>query len=104
MKFALKKAINYRDGKLKELDLDLDALTGYDILSVESELRSAGVQVPAWEYSREFLLGVAARASKMPVDALKNLGVRDFTNIINEVLIFLAGTATDGAAEKNSGE
>lgn len=104
MRIELLKRVNYRDGELEAVNLELENLTGYDVLSAESELRAAGVQVVAWETSREFLLTVAAKASHLPSEVLKSLGAQDFMRIINEVMIFLAGPATQPATVKNSGK
>lgn len=94
MKIELSKAIPYKDAQLKELELELENMTGKDILQVESDMKASGENIAAWEYSRSFLLNVAARASHLPVEVLQNLNVKDFTRVINETLNFLAGGAS----------
>lgn len=94
MKIKLSKGISYKDAELKELDLELGDMTARDILTVESDMRIKGEQVAAWEYSRSFLLNIAARACHLPVEVLQNLNVKDFTRIVNETLNFLAGGVT----------
>lgn len=91
MKIELSKPIQYKDTELKEIEFALEDMTGKDLLKVESDLRAGGVNVPAWEYSRAFLIQVAASASHLPVEVLRGASVKDFTRIINEVLTFLAG-------------
>lgn len=93
MKISLKKNLSFKDNQISEIDFDFENLTGSDILSVEKEIRATGENIAAWEYSRSFLLAVAARACHLPVEVLKNLSLPDFTKIINETLNFLAGAA-----------
>lgn len=93
MKLTLSKKIPYRDSDISEIDFEFENLTGNDILTVEREQRASGETVAAWEYSRSFLLAVAAKACHLPVDVLKNLSLPDFTKAINETLNFLAGAA-----------
>ena len=103
MKLELTQAIKYHDEELKALDLELENLTGADVLNVESELKAAGENVAAWEYSRVFLLGVAARACHLPFEVMKTLGLNDFMRVINEVLAFFAGGVSAGLTAQNSG-
>lgn len=104
MKITLTKALQYRDEELQELDLELDTLTGNDLIDVEEELKRKGVTVNAWEYSRTYLIAVAARALHIPAEALKGLNVKDFTAVVNEVLSFLAGAGSDSATVSGSGK
>ena len=104
MKITLTKGISYQDKEITELDINLDDLTGQDLLDVEEQLKRKNITVNAWEYSRVFLLAVAAHASGLPMECLKGMNVRDFTAVINEVLSFLAGAVSEDATEKVSGE
>ena len=91
MKITLSKPLTVRDEALCELELDLSALTGKDLLDVEAALKAKGISVAAWEYSRSFCAAVAAKALGIPSAALNELPASDFTKIVNETLIFLAG-------------
>lgn len=104
MKITLTKAISYQDKELKQLDINLEDLTGQDLLDVEEQLKRKNITVNAWEYSRVFLLAVAAHAARVPMEAMKTMNVKDFTAVINEVLSFLAGAVSEDATEKVSGE
>ena len=91
MIITLSTPLKYKDSQLSQLDLDLHTLTGRDLINAEETLKRSGVQVAAWEFSRQFLLEVAAKALHMPSEVLKDLSAGDFTRVINEVLSFLAG-------------
>ena len=91
MKITLSKPLAVRDETLTEIDLDLSNLTGKDILDVENMLKAKGITVAAWEYSRAFCAAVAAKAIGIPAAALNELPASDFTKIVNETLVFLAG-------------
>lgn len=102
MKITLTKPITYQDTTLKELDLTLNNLTGQDLIDVEEHLKRKGITVNAWEYSRTYLISIAARALNIQAEALKTLSAKDFTAIINETLSFLAGTASENATQESS--
>ena len=65
MKIQLKKAIMHKGEELKELDLSLDRLTGNDLIEVEEQAIKAGNNAfSATDFSRVYLIAVAARAMK----------------------------------------
>lgn len=99
MKIKLDKPISANGREITLLNLELESLTGNDLLTAEDEMKRKGLTVAAWEYSREFLCTVAARALKLPSESLKELSAKTFTQIINEVLSFLAGTEPQTATE-----
>lgn len=96
MKIELTKPLLWKENEITTLDLNLEDLTGNDLIDTEDDLKRKGVSVNAWEYSRTYLVALAARALHIPADILKTLSAKDFTTIINEVLSFLAGTASEG--------
>lgn len=102
MKITLSKPLKYQDKELKEIDLELDSLTGQDLIDVEEDLKRKGLTVNAWDYSRTYLISLAGRAMNIPANALKKLSAKDFTTIINETLSFLAGTASETVQAKSS--
>ena len=91
MKIKLAKALSVRGESLTELELDLDKLTGQDIIEVEKQIDTAGdgraLVLP--EYSKVYLAAVAARALKVPREALNMLTARDFTRLTQAVQNFL---------------
>ena len=98
MKITLKKAISATGKSIKELDLDLDSLTGNDLIEAEKQVMVTDNIPVVMDFNRSFLISVAARASKIPADALKSLSAKDFSNITNTVQRFLTGTDS-GEAE-----
>lgn len=91
MKITLTRPLTVKNESLTELELDLSSLTGKDLLDVEASLKAKGVSVAAWEYSRSFCAAVAAKSLGIPSAALNELPASDFTKIVNETLLFLAG-------------
>lgn len=91
MRIKLNKEIEFNGKKYNELTLDLESLTGNDLINAEESLRSKGIMTAgASDFSRIYILTVASYALKMPVEVLKGLSAKDFTRIINETLVFLA--------------
>lgn len=101
MKITLTQPLKYQDKEVKVLDVDMDGLTGNDLIDTEEELKKRGIVVNAWEYSRTYLIALAARAVHIPVEALRGLSAKDFTAIINEVLSFLAGASSGDTTGKS---
>lgn len=104
MKILLHKPLKHKGEDLTELDLNLEELTGYDLIEVEQQVNNSndGRAILMPEYSKNYLITVAARALHMPVEALKQLSARDFTNITRTTQNFLLAsdsvenTETDG--------
>ena len=96
MKIHLKKAISFKGNELQTLDLDLDTLTGEDLIKAESEvLQSGGTPLQTLSFSRPYAITVAAKALRMPVEILRQMGARDFSKIVNEVQTFLAASDSE---------
>jgi len=102
MKVQLTKALKYKDKELIELDLLLDELTGMDLIDVEKQVNdpddSKLMILP--EYSKRYLIAVAARAAHLPKEVLYSLGARDFTAVSIAVRNFLTG-AGSGTQEQS---
>lgn len=95
MKIELSRSIKYKEAELNELDLDLESLTAYDLLNAEDDLRRQGITVSVWDYSRPFMIQIAARAMHIPVEVLKTMNAVDFVKVCNVVGGFLLGTASE---------
>lgn len=98
MKIVLSKPIEFNGVSHNELDLELEKLTGNDLIEAEELLRSRGITTGAGDYSRNYLLAVASRALNIAPDALRGLNAKDFTRLINETLIFLAVSDSEAGA------
>ena len=99
MKITLSHPVPYKDTQLDTLDLDLDALTGNDLIAIEDSLRASG-QVNL--FSQSYFAAIAARSAHIPVEVLKSLPVRDFMKVTSEVINFLGGTASEESVQENS--
>ena len=106
MKIQLKKAITHKGNELTTLDLELDNLTGNDLIDVEDQILKTGNPIQSTDFSRVYLITVAARALHMPVEILKQMCARDFARVVNEVRNFLTALDSDeeNHPEESSGE
>lgn len=101
MKIELSKPLHYKDTELSELDIDLDSLTGRDLIDIEDALQAKGKRINAWEMSRSFLIAVAAKGAHLPAEVLEATTISDFTKITGEVISFLAGLASGDSMPDN---
>jgi hypothetical protein len=89
----LTKPIEIDGNKIDVIKLDLESLTGADILAVERELRLK--QIPFNILSQETQLAIAARASGMIADDLQKLHWSDFLDVTAQVQLFLMNTESE---------
>ena len=97
MKIHLKKAIIHKGNELQTLDIPLEDLTGNDLIDVEEQILKTGNPIQSTDFSRVYLISVAARALHMPVEILKQMGAYDFARVVSEVRNFL--TLSDSEEE-----
>lgn len=75
------------------IKLEVDDLTGRDIVSAEEEFVAANpglaAQTPLKDVSKGFLAYIASRASGQPVDFFHGLKGRDFNKVTRIVQVFL---------------
>ena len=100
----LKKPYRHKGEDRYELNLDLDGLTGADIIKVETDLVSQGKIVVTGDYSKLYLSRVAARAAKLPPEVLDQLCAPDFTKVTNEVQAFLLASGSSDESEEQPEE
>jgi len=105
MKVQLKKALKHKDQELTELDIPLEELTGADLIDIEKQVaemdNKKAMLLP--EFSKLYLATVAARAARIPVEALRTLSARDFTTVTNAVQIFLTGSDSETDEQPSQG-
>lgn len=87
----LKKPITIDGKATKELKLDLDKLTGKDMIAAEKEVRVKGDATPSVSLSMLYHAALAARLLGCPVDELETLQGPDFARMTMEVAGFLLG-------------
>ncbi len=97
MKIHLKKSIIHKGNELHTLDIPLEDLTGNDLIDVEEQILKTGNPIQSTDFSRVYLISVAARALHMPVEILKQMGAYDFARVVSEVRNFL--TLSDSEEE-----
>ncbi len=104
MRIRLIKTFTHNGKEYKELNFEFDKLTGQDMIDAEEITRRAGgnITMGAADYSRGYVLTIAAKASGLPREALMTLGAQDFTNILNQTLIFLSGADSGSLEEKTA--
>ena len=85
----LSRPFSHKGVDVKELDLHLDALTGRDLVEIESQLSAAGKVITLADFSKLYQSRVAAKAAGIPVEVLENLPARDFNKIVSSVQAFL---------------
>jgi len=90
-KIVFRKPFTFEGKEYKELTLDLDSLTGKDIInaSTEARLLEQGDFSPVLELSKAFQAVIAAKAAKVPVEMLLSLPAKEFSNITLLVENFL---------------
>ncbi len=86
---TFKNPIEIEGQKYTSLTFYFDKLTGEDIEAIEEELQDQNKYVLTPEISSAFQSMLAARAAKIPADAIRRLPIRDYMAIKNEARNFL---------------
>lgn len=89
MNIQLKKAITHKGQELHTLELPLENLTGNDLIGIEEQIMRTGNPMQTTDFSRVYLITVAARAAKIPVEVLRTMNAGDFNRVVTEVRNFL---------------
>lgn len=84
-----KKPVEIEGQKYTSLTFYFDRLIGEDIEAIEEELQDQNKYVLSPEISSAFQSMLAARAAKIPADAIRRLPVRDYMAIKNKARNFL---------------
>lgn len=89
----LKRPAQFDGQTLKTIVLDFERLTGADIEEAEMQFTAENPQnaatTPLKEMSKAFCAIVAAKASKKPVEFIRNLGAADYAKVTTQVSVFL---------------
>ncbi len=101
MRITLSHPVSYKDTQLDTLDLDLESLTGYDLIAIEDSLRASGT---VNLFSQSYFAAIAARSAHIPVEVLKGLPVKDFMKITGEVINFLGSADSVDSGVETLGE
>ena len=84
--YVLKRPFEFEGEWIEELYLDLDSLTGRDIMDA-----SKGVESYVQETDKTYLCNIAAKALKRPKEIMYFMSAKDATAICYEVSNFLIG-------------
>lgn len=105
MKIDLIKPITIDGTKMEKIDLDLDGLTGEEIMKIDLELRTEGHSRGMDDvFNQNILLKIASKASGILTDDLKKLHAPDFIEVTFSVRNFLLGLSGQTEEQKNSEE
>jgi hypothetical protein len=85
------KPHTFEGKEYKELKLDLEGLSGKDLVNASKEARILGDASTVQELSPVYLAVVAAKAAGVPVDMVLSLPAKEFTKVKTEVQNFLLG-------------
>lgn len=86
---TFKEPIEIEGQKYTALTFYFDRLTGEDIEAIEEELQDQNKYVLSPEISSSFQSMLAARAAKIPADAIRRMKVKDYMAIKNKARNFL---------------
>lgn len=93
MKHTLKRAITFEGKEIKEIEMDLDGLTGEDLAQAEREyFASGGHPVVPLLISSGYCAVLAARAANLPVEAIRALPLKECHRVVSVVQNFLLDT------------
>lgn len=89
MQHVFKKPYEFEEKEYKEINIDLDSLTGEDVDAVKTQFSAAGkfAALPTTDY--EFCNMLAARAAKLPIEFFKGLPAKEYCAIGQAVSNFL---------------
>jgi len=91
LKIEFDKPHTFEGKEYAELQLDLDNLSGRDLISAGKEARAMGDNSPVVELSKIYHAVVAAKAARVPADLILSLPVKEFTRVTMAVQDFLLG-------------
>lgn len=92
MKHIFSKPVKFEDEpEIKEIEIDLEGLNGYDIDDVKKQFSAAGNYSPILATDTTFCIMIAARRSKRPIEFFKELPGKDYLAIAQGVQNFLLG-------------
>ena len=91
MKHTFSKPYQFEGQTYTELDIDLDSVSGADILLAKRRFASAGGFSPALATDPEFCVFLLARVAKQPIEFFQSMPARDFCALTQAVSNFLLG-------------
>lgn len=96
MKITLSHPVTYKDSQLHELDIDLDSLTGNDLVQAEENLRRSHPDAPLW--GTLHMAYIAAKCAHIPAEAVMKLPAKDFLSVQMAVMSFFGTPDSEASA------
>ncbi len=84
-----KKSVVHDGREYFKIDLNFEALTGNDAINAEREARIMGDRTAVLEASKYYQAVIAAKASKLPVELIMALPMKEFSAVTMAVQNFL---------------
>lgn len=92
-KVVFNKPFNFEGKEYKEIELNLESLTGHDLEKAESQFINMNpqmaTQTPLKEMSKGFQAIVAAMAAKQPIEFIRALPMNEYAKVTSRVMVFL---------------
>lgn len=89
MKLVFEKPMKFEEKEYVEIDLNLDGLTGQDMINADTEARILGDKTAMIEVSKMYQAIIAAKAAKVPTEFIKALPAKEFSRVTGNVFNFL---------------
>lgn len=102
MNIKLTRPVTYKDTELDTLALDLDGLTGNDLVQAEENLRRSHPDAPLW--GTQHMAAIAAKASHLPAEFVMKLPAKDFLSVTVQVMSFFGGISSETSAQEITGD
>lgn len=96
MKIELTKPLQYKGEGITELDIDLENMTGNDLILAEENYRKASPN--GQTFSTPHMLYIAAKSCHVPAETLRTLNVKDFMRVIMAVMSFFGDMNSEVSA------
>lgn len=101
----LQKPLKLEDKTVNEINLDLENITGEEILKIDLELRAEGhPQGFDNVFNQNVLLKIASKASGLFPEDIKKLRLDDFLEVTFSVRNFLLGSSVQTEEQNDSEE
>ena len=90
MKIQLKKPYEFEGKTYKDLEFDLEGLTGVDVSAAKRDWLRSGGYSPSMASDVDFGAFLAAKAAKLPMEFMQGLPAKDYCAIGLRVCDFLS--------------
>lgn len=89
--FTFAKPFSFEGQEYESIKLDLESLTGEDMIAAEREFTAGGNFTAMTEMNKQYLSIIAAKAAKLPNEFMRRLPAKEFSKVTVLVQNFLLG-------------